>query len=133
EIAAIFKAGATGNCSVAIDIEPGPGQPVHQETVTGASSSDDEDREEDEEREHAAWHDDEAEERDSAARTVTTSAGLTGSQSSISVAILSSAGFNPSADVDPSSLTFGTTGNEASQPSCNPIPAVNGDGVDDLV
>ena len=57
-----------------------------------------------------------------------------GSQPSIPVAILSSAGFNASEEVDIASLRFGTTGNEVSlsAASCS-LEYVNGDTLPDLV
>ena len=52
----------------------------------------------------------------------------------ISVAILSSEGFNTSQMIDKSTLTFGPTGIEASPLSCTRKPRdVNGDGFKDLV
>jgi len=53
------------------------------------------------------------------------------SKGTIPVAILSSITFD-AGNVDPSSLTFGPTGNEASADSCS-VEDVNDDGLDDLV
>ncbi len=52
----------------------------------------------------------------------------------IPVAVLSTADFNAPAVVDPTSLTFGRTGAEASLAFCNGTPEdVNGDGLPDLM
>ncbi|MGE5323802.1 MAG: lactonase family protein [Actinomycetota bacterium] len=52
----------------------------------------------------------------------------------IPVAILSTSSFNAVTQVDPKSVTFGATGNEASLAFCNPDGEdVNGDGLPDLV
>jgi CHRD domain-containing protein len=56
------------------------------------------------------------------------------SQGNIPVAILSTSTFNAVTSVDPSSLTFGRTGNEQSLAFCNTGGEdVNGDGLPDLV
>jgi len=51
----------------------------------------------------------------------------------IPVAILSSASFDAPASVDPTSLTFGRTGNETSLAFCSGTEDVNADGLPDLV
>jgi len=57
-----------------------------------------------------------------------------GSQGKITVAILSSPMFDAPGEVDPASLTFGRTGDEASLAFCNNNPEdVNGDGLPDMV
>lgn len=56
----------------------------------------------------------------------------TKSKGTIPVAILSSPDFD-AATVDPASLTFGKTGNEASLDKCTGLEDVNGDGLLDLV
>ncbi len=52
----------------------------------------------------------------------------------IPVALLSTPGFDATAEVDKTSLTFGRTGSENSFSECDEINSdVNGDGLDDLV
>jgi 6-phosphogluconolactonase len=57
-----------------------------------------------------------------------------GGQGTIPVAILSHRNFNAPAEVNPQSLTFGHSGNEASLTFCDSTPEdLNGDGLPDLV